>query len=104
MTSAASTARTKMSRVATVLSVSRAKRAIRPGRPAAGIFRGDLGSTGKRSFRYVVGARLNQERSDEYAADRQFGEAVHHDVVDRCGSRPKGLASIKKATQIKSKL
>src|SRR5437879_12512344 len=55
MTTAASTARARMSRVAAVLSVSRAKRATRPGGPGAGPFNGGFGSTGRRSLGSAIG-------------------------------------------------
>ena len=47
-------------------------------------------------------ARVNHERRDEHAADRQFAEAVHHGLVDQLGRGPKGLVSIRNAAQIKS--
>ena len=48
------------------------------------------------------GARVDHERRDEHAADRQFREAVHHGLVDQLGRRPKALMSIRNAAQFRS--
>src|SRR5216684_4644388 len=60
MTTAASTARTRMRTVAAVLSASRAKRATRPGRPDTGTFGGALGLTRIRSLGSVPGQRASR--------------------------------------------
>src|SRR5258705_2975963 len=60
MTSAASTARMRMSRVATVLSASRAKRATRSGRPDTGPFGGALGLTRIRLLVSALGQRASR--------------------------------------------
>src|SRR5216683_5992943 len=60
MTTAASTARMRMSRVATVLNASRVKRATRPRRPDTGTFGGASGLTRIRSLGYALGQRASK--------------------------------------------
>ena len=47
-------------------------------------------------------AGVNHERRDEHATNRQFGEAVHHGLVDQLGRRPKPMVSIRNAAQLRS--
>ena len=89
MTSAASTARTKISRVAVVLSVARAKRAVRPGRPGTGPFNGDFASAGSRSLGSAIG-----ERPSKAAPAASLGARAATRSTERSAAPGRGSATL----------